>query len=227
MSSNRISVLLNWCTDNGIRIDPRIQVIESSDIDHHSDDSDRATDNASSKCGLAVYSCEELTDCPCTLVYIPKTAVLSVKSCSPSQGISSIPHGHGAPLSLSLALYCELLRGPKSRWFGYLQSLPREIVDIAMFWGADDVINTGPCTCPSRGCSNIDRDIVRGDTYHTPDAQCSACAQLHDGQNAKAWLEVTEAYREQVGLVVSYSPFHPLLSSASHWHVLGFFHFIF
>jgi hypothetical protein len=67
MSSNRISVLLNWCIDNDIQIDPRIQVIESSDVDHHSDESDSlVTDKASSKCGLAVYSCEELIEYPCT-----------------------------------------------------------------------------------------------------------------------------------------------------------------
>ena len=42
------------------------------------------------------------------VVYIPKTAVLSVKSCFFSQHISSVPYGHGAHLSLALALYGEL-----------------------------------------------------------------------------------------------------------------------
>ncbi|KAH8093737.1 SET domain-containing protein, partial [Cristinia sonorae] len=47
-----------------------------------------------------------------------------------------IPYGHGAQLALSLALYGELLQGSRSFWFGYLQSLPRRTVGIAVLWGA-------------------------------------------------------------------------------------------
>ncbi|KAF9221406.1 hypothetical protein BS17DRAFT_265146 [Gyrodon lividus] len=211
MSSSRISVLLNWCADNGVQIDSRIQVIESSNANYHPGDGDidivsvKATDKSPGECGFGVYSCEESIGCGCTLVYIPKTVALSVKSCFLSQEISPVPHGHGAHLSLALALYGELLRGPNSRWFGYLQSLPRETVDIAMFWGASDVISTGPCICPSRGCYNAlsgDRDRPAEVTWdNEPDVRCPTCVRLHDGQNAKAWLDVTDADVEQVGLV--------------------------
>ena len=50
---------------------------------------------------------------PYTLTYavvrIPKTAVLSVKSCAFSDHIHPEPYGLGAHLALSLALYIELL----------------------------------------------------------------------------------------------------------------------
>lgn len=31
------------------------------------------------------------------------------------------------------------LQGEDSHWFGYLQSLPQEPVDLALFWGADEI----------------------------------------------------------------------------------------
>lgn len=36
-------------------------------------------------------------------------------------------------------------------------------------------------------------------------SNCSRCARVHDGRNAKAWLEVTEAEQELRGLLVSRS----------------------
>lgn len=42
------------------------------------------------------------------VVTIPKTAVLSVRSCSFADVIPIIPYGHGARLGLSLAVYGEL-----------------------------------------------------------------------------------------------------------------------
>ena len=57
--------------------------------------------------GLHLFSCTNLS-LGFAVVYIPKTAVLSVKSCYFSQDISSVPYGHGAHLSLALALYGEL-----------------------------------------------------------------------------------------------------------------------
>lgn len=29
------------------------------------------------------------------------------------------------------------LLGEESEWFGYLESLPRDLVDLALFWGSD------------------------------------------------------------------------------------------
>ncbi|KIP05485.1 hypothetical protein PHLGIDRAFT_119783 [Phlebiopsis gigantea 11061_1 CR5-6] len=117
-----LSPLLDWCADNGIWIDRRIAVVE--DVDNG---------------GLRV---QQQSRFPIgaheTLVTIPKTAVLSVRSCSFAEVIPVVPYGHGARLGLSLAVYGELLLGERSRWFGYLQSLPRATVGIALLWGTGE-----------------------------------------------------------------------------------------
>ncbi|KAI0326642.1 SET domain-containing protein [Cubamyces sp. BRFM 1775] len=66
---------------------------------------------------------------------IPKSSILSVRTCALAEHISFVPHGHGATLSLALALYSEILRGPESAWHLYLQSLPPATVPIARLWG--------------------------------------------------------------------------------------------
>ncbi|KAJ3747324.1 hypothetical protein DFH05DRAFT_799461 [Lentinula detonsa] len=112
---HKITTLLNWCTINGIQIDKRLRLVP--DVT-----------------GLAVYSGSTLIEASQTLVKIPKTAVLSVKSCSASQFIESSPYGLEAQLALSLALLIEIQRGTSSRWYGYLQSLPETMVDLPVFW---------------------------------------------------------------------------------------------
>ncbi|KAI0080163.1 SET domain-containing protein [Panus rudis PR-1116 ss-1] len=78
------------------------------------------------------------------MVTIPKSAILSVRSCSFSGSIPFAPYGQAAQLGLALAVYIELLKGRDSRWFGYLQSLPQEPVDIALFWGSDELDRCRP-----------------------------------------------------------------------------------
>ncbi|KAH7890690.1 hypothetical protein F5I97DRAFT_1798549 [Phlebopus sp. FC_14] len=215
MPSNRISALLHWCAENGVRIDPRIQVVDkdSPDTSDCSDGScilsDGRSDYAtvSRKRGIIVCSREHSIEHPCTLVHIPKAAVLSVRSCSLTREITTVPYGHDAHLALALALYGELLRGSNSRWSGYLQSLPRETVDIAMFWGVDNVVDLGLCTCSSCAYSRR-HEISSGDQCPLEvtgdsrlDAACTACARVRDGQSAKEWLKVTEAERVLINLM--------------------------
>ncbi|KAG9312907.1 hypothetical protein JVU11DRAFT_6340 [Chiua virens] len=97
-------------------------------------------------------------------------------------------------------------RGTHSRWFGYLQSLPRETVDIAIFWGVDDVIETRPCTCLPRGCLNTENESspVGEPPQQMTNIQCPFCVRLHDGQTAKKWFGATEFDREQIGLMWDY-----------------------
>ncbi|KAH7926389.1 hypothetical protein BV22DRAFT_1009107, partial [Leucogyrophana mollusca] len=144
------------------------------------------------------------------VVYIPKAAVLSVKSCSLSDVITPVPYGHGAHLALAFAVY-----GKETRWFGYLQSLPRELVDIALFWGVEDVI--GSHSCISRGCDqnetsvqwamNLNRSGDTRDEHLGTDADtngptCSSCRRLQDGKSARIWLRDTETEKELKGLLV-------------------------
>ncbi|KAG6333543.1 hypothetical protein ID866_5554 [Astraeus odoratus] len=202
MPCDRISTLLTWCTDNGIIIDPRIQVIDHDVATRSCHGSPSAlTQNVTNRetsreHGICVYSCDQFIESPCTLVYIPKSAVLSVRSCFFSAKIIPIPYGHGAQLSLALALYGELLRGSHSRWFGYLQSLPHETVDIAVFWGNPDVGQT---------IGNDYERASRVGSYSGRGISCYPCARIRDGQTARAWLEATEAEKELRDVMVSLS----------------------
>lgn len=194
MSNDRTSTLLAWCNDNGIIIDPRIQVVDNDVEPSSFPEGSRfgVEENSSDfgplcRRGLNIYSRDQYIHSPCTLVYIPKTAILSVRSSFLSSQIEPVPYGHGAHLSLALALYGELLRGPESRWYGYLQSLPRETVDIAVFWG-DSVANS-TSNKDSGDASHATCNVCQGDT-------CASCKQIRDGRNAMAWLRVTEAIKE-------------------------------
>ncbi|KAF9479094.1 SET domain-containing protein [Pholiota conissans] len=122
---DKLRTLLEWCTENGIIIDERISI---------------GTD---SQAGIAVYSEDDYIHPQTTLVKIPKSAILSVRSCSLEAVIPEAPYGLGAQLSLSLALYAEILRGMKSRWHGYIQSLPADLVDLPSFWDFRLEANTG------------------------------------------------------------------------------------
>ncbi|KAK0203848.1 hypothetical protein DFS33DRAFT_1503531 [Desarmillaria ectypa] len=116
---DKIFVLLDWCSSHGIKIDPRLHVVCH-------DESVSVRSNG-----------EEITPFS-SVVHIPKDAVLSVKSSSISSVVVTSPVGHEAQLSLALALYIELAKGVSSRWHGYLQSLPTQIVDIPTLWQTDD-----------------------------------------------------------------------------------------
>ncbi|KAJ7028472.1 hypothetical protein C8F04DRAFT_1119455 [Mycena alexandri] len=108
--------LLSWCSERGFWIDPSIQII-------------------SGPCGVAVVSQDSTIPEDRILVRIPRESVLSVKSSPISVLIPPRPYGRGAQLSLALALSVELVIGATSPWFPYLQSLPREIPGIPLFWG--------------------------------------------------------------------------------------------
>ncbi|EDR00548.1 uncharacterized protein LACBIDRAFT_313279 [Laccaria bicolor S238N-H82] len=105
-----ISLLLEWCANNSVSIDPRLRI----DFDEHG--------------GLGVFSTEDVIPQDATLVRITKDSVLSTRSCSLADHIPPVPYGLGAQIALSMALY-----GSSSRWYGYLQALPAE-VDIPLFW---------------------------------------------------------------------------------------------
>jgi len=86
-----IPTLLDWCQRNGIKIDGRLKIGRSP----HG--------------GIGVFNGGETQiDAPASVVLIPKSAVLSVKSCSLSDWITPVPYGHGAHLALSLAVYVEM-----------------------------------------------------------------------------------------------------------------------
>ncbi|KAF8870888.1 hypothetical protein BD779DRAFT_1578487 [Infundibulicybe gibba] len=106
---SKISALLLWSKDNGISIDPRLRIVSSETA------------------GVSVYSGDISIPSDIAVVQIPKNAVLSARSCTLSHLLPATSYGHDAQL------------GSLSRWFGYLQSLPDEIVDIPLFWEAPEL----------------------------------------------------------------------------------------
>ncbi|KAG6381538.1 hypothetical protein JVT61DRAFT_127 [Boletus reticuloceps] len=115
------------------------------------------------------------------------------------------PRNDGTLTHFLMDLICQSLLGPRSRWFTYLQSLPRETVDIAVFWGVGDAIETRTCTGSSRGCLDTDdtSSAIRTCQHQLILPNCPWCVWLDDNQNAQEWLQVTEIEREHLGLMVS------------------------
>ncbi|KZT66835.1 SET domain-containing protein [Daedalea quercina L-15889] len=117
-----IQSLLRWSSDNGIRLHPSLRI---------------RTNDSDAPRSLAVFSDAfiKLND---IVASIPKSAILSVKSCTLAHRIPSAPYGLGSQLALSLALSHEIAQAAASRWHGYLQSLPTSAVPIALLWGDHD-----------------------------------------------------------------------------------------
>lgn len=159
-----------------------------------------------------------------SVVVIPKSAVLSTRSCTLADHIPHAPYGHDATLTLALALYseqcvffekclivpyclsgvptpynlsglsCARLLLYRSRWAGYLQSLPKEQNwhGIALFWGAAlrDPLSSPDTTDDGR---RVESDVL------DPDG---------DAVEARRWLRGTEA---ETHLLLPDPPRTPLL----------------
>ncbi|OJT05111.1 Ribosomal lysine N-methyltransferase 3, partial [Trametes pubescens] len=131
---------------------------------------------------------------------IPKSAILSVRTCALAGQIPGAPYGHGAALALSLALYSEILKGVASRWYPYLQSLPATPVPIARLWGDD-------CAFPDDLDSQEARLWIQG-------TEVQREVQDHDG--SPLMDETRDYYTTEV---------HPLLHSVNLQPTLhGFLH---
>jgi hypothetical protein len=77
---------------------------------------------------------------------IPKLAILALQTCTIAQHTEHLHflHGPQAHLGLALALHVELLKNTKSRWWGYLQSLPEVPPTIPVFWGHEQEVYGDP-----------------------------------------------------------------------------------
>ncbi|KZO92909.1 SET domain-containing protein [Calocera viscosa TUFC12733] len=113
-----LETLLQWFADNNIWIDPRIRI---------------ASDRARPEAGYGVYA---LADIPygVPVSKTPKTAVLSIRSCTLSDQLYPLIKDIDQNIALAVALLSEQLLGRESRFWGYLQSFPQGGADIGMFW---------------------------------------------------------------------------------------------
>lgn len=84
---------------------------------------------------------EPIAHDPTAVCQIPKTALLSARTSSlpPSVLPFTRPTTSHTIFHLALALLHELRLGSGSRWYGYLQSLPRRTVMLPLFWGIDEL----------------------------------------------------------------------------------------
>jgi hypothetical protein len=96
---------------------------------------------------------------------------------SPSPSLFTLNCKHRPkPTNLpDLRTHSNRLRGEDSQWFGYLQSLPQAIADLALFWGYDYY-------------GTADRPAVERDPTMN--------FRLRDSEDAKAWLTNTEVHKE-------------------------------
>ncbi|KAI9057295.1 SET domain-containing protein [Trametes sanguinea] len=119
MSDAPLKLFLQWLEESaGVSLHPGVSIIQSSDG------------------SISVWANrDEPIIHPATVASIPKSTILSPRTCSLSQHVAWAPYGHAAVLSLSLALYSEMLRGAESKWHPYLRSLPSTPVPIARLWG--------------------------------------------------------------------------------------------
>ncbi|KZV98798.1 SET domain-containing protein [Exidia glandulosa HHB12029] len=119
MTPASVQTLLDWCSTHGIRIDPRVALVQS----------DEGSISVVARAGIGSES---------TLVAIPKNAILSVRTCYVSEWFGdSYDLAHTSAFALATALCAEMQRGLLSPFFGYLQSLPTTCVDIAHLWERD------------------------------------------------------------------------------------------
>jgi hypothetical protein len=159
-----------------------------------------------------------------SVVVIPKSAVLSTRSCTFGDHIPHAPHGHEATLALALALYSEQCvssflrefdralpsRVPTpyicicflrrlllshSRWAGYLQSLPNEQNWHGIALFWGAAASRGPLSSGDAGYDG--RRVDSGGL--DPDS---------DAVQARRWLRRTEA---ETHLLLPDSPRTPLL----------------
>lgn len=82
------------------------------------------------------------------------------------------------------------LRGEHSAWFGYLQSLPRDTVEIALFWGVDDAVGHR-----RRRAGDLCESKSEFESAHGFSDEAANLRQ-RDGHAAAAWLPGTQVERE-------------------------------
>ncbi|KIY68528.1 SET domain-containing protein [Cylindrobasidium torrendii FP15055 ss-10] len=86
---------------------------------------------------ISVHSKGPDMDPGLTVVEIPKASVLSVRALGLRELSVLRTFGREAQFALALALCIETTKGSESRWHGYLQSLPKNQVDLPVFWSND------------------------------------------------------------------------------------------
>ncbi|KAG8877300.1 hypothetical protein FRB98_006774 [Tulasnella sp. 332] len=144
-------MLLDWCSTNGIKIDSNIALVDTI----------RSSDSEAAIQGIAVMSKSSISPLT-TLVQIPKSAILSVRSCRLSSALDSLSDQmeEQQSMALALALLIEIKSGGLSRWHGYMQSLPPSTVQIAALWEMEGGCDGGHALRWCKG-TEVEKILVR------------------------------------------------------------------
>ncbi|QRV88873.1 SET domain protein [Ceratobasidium sp. AG-Ba] len=94
-------------------------------------------DSLNGKCGIRVVARGDLAHSD-TVAKIPKSIVLSKRTSQLPISFLNSNIAWDDMMELTLVLAFETLIGEKSKWFGYLQSLPSEQVPVAALWEGND-----------------------------------------------------------------------------------------
>ncbi|EIW79184.1 hypothetical protein CONPUDRAFT_145299 [Coniophora puteana RWD-64-598 SS2] len=181
---------------------------------HDTQDQESESDARSQVTEILVKSKDQYIESGVTLVHIPKRVVLSVRSCFLASYLTFVPYGHEAHLMLALAVCGELLRGPRSRWYAYLRSLPQNAVDIPLLWGSTHATGSHTCEGRKQWTSDTEKEEAEAEEHTKSDSArsrehdviwptqsgCSACDARWDGSEAISWLKQTEVNSEILGL---------------------------
>jgi hypothetical protein len=136
----RLEVLLNWLSEKNVELSSRlaIQIAPSEGIFAPQDEAEEDND------GFGIYAIQDIP-ADDILAIIPKQVLLSRRTCSLAQSLAFLqfceetdvatPHQAGVRI-LAVALTFEILLGQRSRWYGYIGSMPRsaEEVGLPSFW---------------------------------------------------------------------------------------------
>ncbi|BEJ14482.1 hypothetical protein CspHIS471_0402490 [Cutaneotrichosporon sp. HIS471] len=115
-------ILTAWLKEHGVLVSDGVKIVPMAD-----------------GTGWRVVAARDLEPVE-PIVKIPKSAILSTRTCSLpplSTSIDSVASTSHTILGLALALLHELRLGPDSRFWGYTQSLPRATVPVPSLWPLD------------------------------------------------------------------------------------------
>lgn len=122
-----LEILKTWLHENGASL--------HNDVEIRIRKEDASVGSISNKVAFGVYAKNEIDE-DVILCNLSRNCILSCKNC----GIADLLEMSGLDgyFGLTIALMYELALDERSAWYGYLQSLPKE-VDIPLFWNREQV----------------------------------------------------------------------------------------
>lgn len=131
-------LLFEWSRNVGISVHPSLRIIDSPYGGWGVISTSPIGLNELCTCSQLASHIETLAEINDIVCQVPKSALLSTRSSSlpPILPVTKDLTSHSI-LHLALALLHEMRLEGKSKWYGYLQGLPRETIKLPLFWGIE------------------------------------------------------------------------------------------